>query len=484
MTTQTNFFARLTPSVRRLLLAVLPLAVLLTAGCPSTTETPQAVDDFETAAPDPLTALIIGEPEMGQRIARQWRARMDGQLDIIDQAETDWIANDFAIPADVDIIVYPTMFIGQLAEDKKILSIQHSIWNSEDIDKDSMLNHYRRTVVRYGNEPYAVPLGNPHIAMFYRLDKFKAKDVALPKTWAQLEKSLNDIDGKLALPLAEGWAGHAFLCRIAPNVRTRGSFSFLFDRSTMKPLVGSPAFIEALEQLKRISDECSLEHNPQQVFETALQGKSVAAMSWPSAAFQAADDSADDSESNPDADSVQLAIEAVPGSTRYYDARRSAWKDRLQSEEVRVDTFGFSGRLASIVAGGKREGSAIEFIKWVSGKKIGILTSSESEFAGPVRAAHLGDISQWTGDRLTLESSDEYTAVVQSIHEQNIIVVFPRIPGSHRYYDVLDAGVRKAIGGDASAKEAMAEVAAEWEKITEEIGRKKQIDSMRRESGF
>ena len=102
-------------------------------------------------------------------------------------------------------------------------------------------------------------------------------DLDLPETWSELEEALKKLDAKLDLPLAEGWAGHAFVSRVASNVRTRGNFSFLFDRSTMAPLIDQKPFLAALEQLKRMASKRSLKLSPSDVFQLAASGEAVAA---------------------------------------------------------------------------------------------------------------------------------------------------------------------------------------------------------------
>ena len=456
-------------------------------GCPVADDRPAKQKPLTVAPPDAIKLLVIGDTEIGPKLVRQWKAHQDGQLSVENQSQAEWIKAGFPISDGTDLIVYPTLLLGELAEAKKISKLEYAVWNSDEIDKDSWLNHYRRTLTRYGNEPYAVPLGNPHFVMMYNGAKFSSLGQAdsessddqtpdnfeLPQTWEQLESTLNELDAKLDLPLAEGWAGHTFISRVASNVRTRGSFSFLFDRSTMEPLVEQAPFIEALEYLKRTATKRSSELNPADVFKLAANGEAIVAMSWPTreAEFQMAERDA-------------LVVGKVPGSKRVYDFRRSTWKERFEDEEVCVDGIGFGGLMASRVAGSRHEDTATNFIKWVSGKRIILKTSGQSPLTGPVRFSHLGDLSGWAGEAVPLEVLDDYAAVIRSLHKRTLVVVFPRIPGSDRYYAAFDQGVRAALAGAKTPEQAMAEVAKEWNQITDSLGRRKQIVAMQRESGY
>jgi len=285
-----------------MLLVSLPLGLLSLTGCPEASIEQPEQNTLTIATPDPLKLLVVGNTEIGARLVRQWKAHQEGKLSIENQTRAEWIEAGFQISDGTDLVIYPTLLLGELAEAKKIAKLEYAVWNSDEVDKDSWLSHYRRTLTRYGNEPYAVPLGNPHFAMLYNWAKFRSlgqqasvdssnesspenltssAELALPETWEQLEEALTELDAKLDLPLAEGWAGHAFVSQIASNVRTRGNFSYLFDRSNMEPLIEQEPFLQALGQLKRLATKRSLKLNPSDVFQLAASGEAVAAMSWP-----------------------------------------------------------------------------------------------------------------------------------------------------------------------------------------------------------
>ena len=435
------------------------------------------------APPDPLKLLVIGDTEIGPKLVRQWKAHQDGELNIENQTQAEWVETGFPISEGTDLVIYPTLMLGELAEAKKISKLEYPVWNSDEIDKDSWLNHYRRTLTRYGNEPYAVPLGNPHFAMLYNRVKFglkqpgedesKTGELSLPETWEQLEEVLDARGEKLDLPLAPGWAGHSFIGRVATNIRARGNFSFLFDRSTMEPLIEQRPFIEALEYLKRTATKRSSELSPQDVFELAANGKAAVAMCWPTkkVEFKMAQRDA-------------LAVGKVLGAKKIFDFRTATWKERLADEEIYVDYLGFGGLIASRIAGTRHEDTATSFVKWVSEKRIILKTAAQSEMTGPVRASHLGDLSGWTGETVPLEVLDEYADVVRDLHERKLMVVFPRIPSSDRYYAAFDKGVRAALTGEKTPEAALKEVAKQWNQITDSVGRRKQIIAMQRESGY
>jgi hypothetical protein len=63
-------------------------------------------------------------------------------------------------------------------------------------------------------------------------------------------------------------------------------------------------------------------------------------------------------------------------------------------------------------------------------------------------------------------------------HLKNAQVMVPMIliQGAVEYNDVLDQNIQEALLGKITAEDALKNTAAAWEKITNQIGRKQQID--------
>ena len=148
---------------------VLASLLIVLTGCPKADDgqSSNKPTTLTVAPPDALKLLVIGDTEIGPKLVRQWKAHQDGELTIENQTQAEWVETGFPVSEGTDLVIYPTLMLGELADAKKISKLEYAVWNSDEIDKDSWLNHYRRTLTRFGNEPYAVPLGNPHFAMMY-----------------------------------------------------------------------------------------------------------------------------------------------------------------------------------------------------------------------------------------------------------------------------------------------------------------------------
>jgi hypothetical protein len=62
---------------------------------------------------------------------------------------------------------------------------------------------------------------------------------------------------------------------------------------------------------------------------------------------------------------------------------------------------------------------------------------------------------------------------------ENAKIAVPMLPlqGNREYFDVLDVNLQEACLGKLTAEDAMRRTARAWDKITDDIGRKKQTEA-------
>lgn len=486
------------------LLASLLLSCLLSLGCSKSPEPAKETEVIQADIPDPLTLLVVDEPDLGQRLARQWSARRDGELTVINRTSQEMESSGFEMPENVDVVVYPPSMMGELVSRERLRALPNDFLTSDGYNRNELLRHFRMSVVRHRNDSWAVPLGSPNFAML--INREIASDFKPPETWDQVDRFMSkvassiesssaagNVNPKVDMPLAPGWAVQTMLARVAPSVCFRGTLSTVFDRRTMDPLIAAPPFVEALEQLVAIASERSIESDPAGVFQLSLSGKNAIAFSWPALGFSMASENLDERESTPDSGGgddesgsslERLKIYPLPGTERWYDQKSRAWNKRSSEEDKRVDLIGFSGLVASMAVGGPHERTAWEFLEWLPDKSISKVTMVASPLVGPFRASHLGDMNRWTGDAISEEVAFEYADVISANHDRNMVMMFPRIPGYNQYLEALDEAVRAAVMGQQSPQAALDDAAKRWNEITDSIGREKQISNLRRESGY
>ncbi len=467
-------------------------------GCPEPAQIEVGEAEVEIRRPDPIAVLVIDDAQTGERIARQWSARRNGEIKIVNQTSAQIVAGDFQIADEIDVVIYPTGMLCELESRGRLLPVSKSLWASEELNKDEILRLHRSTLVRVGNEIWAVPLGSPQFSLMYNREFFAQQKIEVPDQWnAMLElsdriRSTNSNSATIAnqvtpsslrLPLAESWAVEVFLARVGPEIRSRGKISTVFERNTMQPLITEPPFIAALEDLKKIvgDDQSQLELTPAMIYSQVITGITAIGMAWPSCSNSESEGLTSPAVSTRVA---EVGFANLPGAVRWYDSKSKKWFQRSKDESRQVGLIGFSGLSASVASTSRNINTGFEFLGWLASKPISLITLVDSPLSGPFRESHLGDPSRWTGTKISDRAADEYADLIKVINSQEVTLLFPRIPGRQRYLDALDRRIRSCLRGEMDAATALKQAAADWEAITDELGRERLIGELRKDAGL
>ena len=402
-----------------------------------------------------LKCLVVGAPQLGPMLARQWAARRDANVETVDITIDELIEKDFDLAADFDVVIYPPRLLGEFASRQTIEKLPDDVLDdTEFLNRKALLRHARTTNCRWGNEVWAVPLGTPQFVMFYRADVLEALKASVPRNWdefASLQRKLKaagelkDSNGNvlptgLSLPLADFWRTQSLFAVSAPMTRARGQTAVFFSRKSNKPMFNNEAYRKALELLiECVGDdfERMSQVTPEVAYLDMLEGRSAIALGWPSVAF-------DSTEEQGGAVAENVRIARLPGYDSVYDSVEDRWMKRGDNQgEVAV--VGFSGLVASVCSGSGNLLTAREFVKWLPSKQISKSVLSKSGQLAPFRASDLGNPGRWAGPRLSLAACEDYGNAIQSLSEETVIAVFPRVPGSEEMLRTIDMGVRKAF---------------------------------------
>jgi multiple sugar transport system substrate-binding protein len=114
--------------------------------------------------------------------------------------------------------------------------------------------------------------------------------------------------------------------------------------------------------------------------------------------------------------------------------------------------------------------AAYWFLQWFTGPTIGNRTVADRDgFWEPFRVGQDKDAS------IVARFGEQFMKATL----ENARIAVPMIPlqGNREYFDALDVALQEAYHGRISAEEAMKRTARQWERITDDIGRKKQIEA-------
>ena len=272
----------------------------------------------------------------------------------------------------------------------------------------------------------------------------------------------------MAEPLGPGWAGQVLLARAAAYARHRSYFATLFDLQSMEPLIASPPFVKALEELvaaAKFAAPDSTKLTPADVWKSLGSGRCAMGLTWPSSAEAAADGGTANSPRP-----GLLAAAGLPASAQAYHVGDSQWQAREPTETGRVTLLSVAGRLGSVVKGSARSSAAASLLVRLSSAEWSKDVSPRSPATTLYRSSQIPQAKTWTGESLSAEAATAYGELVQQGLGQTLSLDSVRLPGRARYLAALDEAVHAAIRGDRLPAECLTEAANQWRKITQDLG--------------
>ncbi|MHB8899194.1 MAG: ABC transporter substrate-binding protein [Thermoguttaceae bacterium] len=444
----------------RLLPLLMALPLLAATGCPKPEEANQG-----PVGPPPgtsLRVLVVDDPLLAQSIGylqNEWKAQSGFALDIIPTPLAQFDAQ--TAPA-ADVVVFPSWMFGTAAEAGWVAPLPQQVIQNNENDWANQFSLIRSHEIAWGGQPMAVPFGSPVPVLYFRPDLLEKAGSKTPATWPDYVKAAAALgDSSTAEPLAEGWAGLTLLARSAAYATHPDNLSVLFRIATMEPLISTPPFVRALDELVASAHPDSLQMDPAAVRAAFWQGKAAMAITWPTAADEAA------AKIQPD---FPAAVAELPGSTEVYDLGESAWEKRDKADDGRIPLLGAAGRLGVVVAAGPWTDPSRQLLFWLTGEKWSAQVASQSPNTTLFRRSHLAAVSAWVEAPMPQDAAPQYGEAISSALDRQQALLALAIPGRPEYLAALDAAVRAAVKKEKSPQEALDTAAAQWKAITQRLG--------------
>ena len=267
------------------------------------------------------------------------------------------------------------------------------------------------------------------------------------KSWDEYHQWVQQLDGKVAEPMSEGWAASSFLNRCASTL-SRG---WLFNRKTMKSELIQDGYVAVLDQFAKTAKLYASEPlGPSGIWKRLREGTLRGGIGF-EVPHQTSDSDAESSEQ------FEVAVTNCP----------------LESEVDRL-YFDVSMPLAAVSQGCRQTDAAKQFIGWLAGGETSnnlrstLLLGSKTRRRSDESGSQPTPYAKWLSQRL----------------ETRRIVPPMALPGADRYFLALDRRVRECLGGASKASDALRAAHDDWESITDEIGRDQQGVDWRKGMGF
>ncbi|MFF0063858.1 extracellular solute-binding protein [Streptomyces sp. NPDC005279] len=388
-----------------------------------------------------------------------------------------------------DVMFYPSLWIGDMAPYLAPVPQEYlDTPGMKDVTKAYM------DVATWNGQVVQYPVDGDRHYLKVRTDVLKdpkrqaaykaatGKDLRTPRTWAEYQEvaaffSGKDVDddgkpnfGSAEVTKRDDLTFSAFISRAAPYVKNPNvKGGLFFDLDTMKPLINTPGFVRALDDMVKAKSTWAPGGANFGLGDEIFSfggGQTLMSYSWDDAFIQA---------QQPDS-RIRNKIEAapLPGSTEVYNRTTKAWDKK--PNQAPYFTWGWTSAVSKASAHQKM---AFDYLCFFSNEANTALDLTIGRFGvNPYRNAHF-DAAFWEKQGWDKDVAKSYVQTLSGMERSTNRVFDLRVPGVNQYMSALANGVAAALAGQKAPQQALDEVAREWAKITEQIGKDTVHDAYR-----
>jgi len=430
-----------------------------------------------------------------------WEEYTGAKINWIDLAQADYNARlQQAISTgtiDWDVLEMGAPFEGDVCG--RGLTSEMPDWVRKMIDMDDYVNYLKPPVGTWDDKLYRVSIDGDTHNFNYRTDVFSSEELAkawkddghkgewaLPKTWQQVQEVTKflkgkEIDGQPAwgyLDAPKPWGGFGFYflgSRASAYAKHPDDKAWLFDVDTMKPRINNPAWVRAIQD---VIDALSSEP-PNQInadpnttgFQEFLAGTGSMVVWWGDVGA-----AAKTSDTSVVGDVCGFSI--LPGSDDVYNSKTGKW-DKLSSGPNYAPNLAYLGWgvyvMKKVEEDEKKHKAAWSAAAHLGGKNLALWMSAyPSGFQCYRNSQH--NIDEWVEAGYDKDFITSYLDSQFNSYNHPNGAIEPRIPGIFQYYSLAEDELAKTFAGQGTAQEGADNIAAAWEKLTDQLGRDKQIE--------
>lgn len=460
----------------RFLCFALSLVTLVFAlGCPK--PTPPVVEEKRPSSPFKL--LVLDDPQLAEAIDREWKAREERPLELTQATAAELLQGE---KIEADAVIYPPDLLGELVRRNWIEPLPAPLRENEALALDDIFPSVRRNELDWGGETYAVPFGSQTLVLMYRPEVLEALELTLPETWEDYQACVERIAGSKFCsgdspqfaaatlePLADAWVAKLFLARSAAYAKNPSNYAALFGLSSGDAMIGQESFVKGAADLRRVAATIPAELrslSPAEVGQQFLAGKSALAIGWLTPKSTANETKL---EFTPD-------FAPIPGAVQYWNQLTDNWEQRRGDRPASVPFLTMSGRIGSVSRSTQNLNDAALGLILLSAAESATQVSPASEATSVYRNTNVGGVIQWVDPRVSSEGASSYGEAVALTLSSNEAISL-NLPGAEQYLKSLDAAVQAILSGDADPRQALEKAAQQWNGITDQLGREKQIEA-------
>jgi len=431
---------------------------------------------------------------------KPWEAYTGAKITWIDLAQADYSPRlQQAIASgtvDFDVLEMGAPFEGDVCG--KGLTSEMPDWVKTQINYDDLVNYLKPPVGTWNGKTYRVTIDGDTHNFNYRTDYFADADLAkawkaeggkgdwaVPRTWQQVQAVTKFLKGKKIagkdaygyLDAPKPWGGFGFYflgSRATAYAKHPDDKAWLFDPDTMKPRINNPAWVRAIQDVidalpSEPPDQINADPNATG-FSQFLGGTGSMVVWWGDVGSNAKT-----SDSSVVGDVCGFDI--LPGSDDVYNSKTGKW-ETLASGPNFAPNLAYLGWgiyvMARVDADAKKHKAAWSAAAHLGGQDISLWTAAYPSGFQPYRNSH-HNIDEWVAAGYDRAFITNYLDSQFNSYNHPNGAIEPRIPGIFQYYSIAEDELAKIFAGKEDAQTGANNIAAAWEKLTDQIGRDKQI---------
>lgn len=433
---------------------------------------------------------------------KPWEAYTGAKINWIDLAQADYNARLQQSIAtgtvDFDIIEMGAPFEGDVCG--KGLASEMPDWVKKQIEMDDYVDYLKEPVGTWEGKTYRVSVDGDCHNFNYRTDYFESEEFAsawkdagnesewaAPTTWQQVQKITEFLKGKsdpfgqpafgyLDAPKPWGGFGFYFLgSRATAYAKHPDDKAWLFDADTMKPRINNEAWVRAIQNVvdslpSLPPDQINADPNTT-AFQQFLAGTGSMVSWWGDVGSNAKT-----SDSSVVGDVIGFSI--LPGSDDVYNHKEGKW-ETLPDGPNFAPNMAYIGWgvyvMARVDSDEKKKKAAWSAAAHLGGKDLSLWCAAYPSGFQPYRNSHF-EIPEWVEAGYDEAFITSYLKSQSDSYNHPNAAIEPRIPGIFQYYSIAEDILAKIFAGQVEVQKGADDIAAAWEKLTDQIGREKQIE--------
>ena len=413
--------------------------------------------------------------------------------EIFPKVQNDWTTGTNSI----DAAVFAAGWGVELDAAGLLENLDPYIAKDTKIDIADLAPYFRDFGMKIGGKFKLVQIDGDFQMVYYRKDVLEKNKLAPPKTWEDyiaIAKAINGQDmngdgkpdyGSCIFKKRNAQSYFAIQTIAAPIVQTMGTAQgFHFDNKTMKPLINNAGWKKAFELYKETTKYGPPEELNMDIGDTRglfKAGRCGLLIEWGDPGPLQLD---------PDATKIKNLLFAVGavGSKDVLDRKTgklvpvSKESAPFAVDGVNYAPFSAFGGWAGAInakADQKKKDAAYAFLSYMNqAAQSNVDVTNGPSGYNPYRLSQLKSTDLWEKIGMSKDLAKNYIGAINDALNNPNMASDMKIPGAQQYTSVvLDTELARYMAGEITVDEALKNIEAGWEKVTEDFGRDKQIAS-------